>query len=428
MTKVGMKGRVQPQWGLCLLIVVGLASAVSAMPYDEALRARPMCGDAQLADVCFVDTEHGWAVGDRGTIWHTVDGGRHWSLQPSGVDCRLSSVVFLDRKIGWAAGGSTQPYTHVSLGVVLRTQDGGEHWTQEQRAMTPAIARIGFFDPLRGWALGQPSALFPSGVLTTEDGGRTWAAMPATQSRGWLTGALIDPNTGALAGRTSALATIRRRGLERQPADFGLRALRAMQLAPPAKGWLVGDGGLVLQTRDLGKSWQTTEGLLPPGARDHFDFHALAARGPHCWVAGTPGTRVFHSPDDGRTWTAADTGQPLPIRALSFVDEQMGWAVGDLGTILATVDGGQTWHPQARAANAPRTSVSSDAMKTFRWKSWRSFRRTRATWARWKCSRAKISKRWPSGATRPSRLTRRPCGLAPARPARRGAFPCDRPG
>jgi photosystem II stability/assembly factor-like uncharacterized protein len=328
-----------------IALAISVHGAVAAPP-DEALRQRPMCADAQLADVCFVDAEHGWAAGDRGTIWHTVDGGRHWSLQTSGVDCRLSSVVFLDRKIGWAAGGSIQPFTHTSTGVILRTQDGGEHWTWERRAMAPAIVRIGFFDPLRGWALGQPSALFPSGVMLTDDGGRTWLGLPATKGRNWLTGAMVDPHTGALAGSTSASATIRKRTIEPQPADFGLRALRAMQLVAPAKGWLVGDGGLILQTRDLGKSWQTTEGALPDGVNVHFDFSAVAVRGPHCWVAGTPGTRVFYSPDEGATWSACDTGQTLPIRALSFVDAQNGWAVGDLGTILATVDGGRTWRQQ----------------------------------------------------------------------------------
>ncbi len=128
MTIVGMKGCLAP---------VGTMSAHRrwadvrrpAMPYDEALRAGHVrrCATGRRR---FVDTEHGWAVGDRGIIWHTADGGRHWSLQSSGVDCRLSSVLFLDRKIGWAAGGLTQPYTHASVGVVLHTRDGGEHWTQ----------------------------------------------------------------------------------------------------------------------------------------------------------------------------------------------------------------------------------------------------------------------------------------------------------
>ena len=62
-------------------------------------------GDARLVDVCFVDAKHGWAVGDRGTIWHTDNGGRNWRLQSSRVACNLKSVCFLDANCGWAAGG-----------------------------------------------------------------------------------------------------------------------------------------------------------------------------------------------------------------------------------------------------------------------------------------------------------------------------------
>jgi hypothetical protein len=182
-------------------------------------------------------------------------------------------------------------------------------------------------------------------VYTTSDGGKSWSAVPGAGG-GWLAGDFIDPNTGALAGRARASATVRRRGVESQPADFGLRSLTRLKLTGQQDGWLVGDGGLVLHTQDLGKTWQTTAGSLPPGCDKHFDFGALAVAGQHVWVAGTPGTRVLHSADGGRSWDAADTGQPLAIRSLAFADERHGWAVGDLGTILATSDGGRTWKPQ----------------------------------------------------------------------------------
>jgi hypothetical protein len=183
-------------------------------------------------------------------------------------------------------------------------------------------------------------------VLTTDDGGRSWSALPAADGHGWLAGDMIDPQTGAVAGRASAMAMVRRRAIEPLPADFGLRALQRMKLVPPAGGWMVGDGGLILSTADLGKTWQTSAGELPASLRQNFDFAALAVRGSHVWVAGTPGTRVLHSADGGRHWTMADTGQSLPIQSLAFADEQHGWAVGELGTILATVDGGASWRPQ----------------------------------------------------------------------------------
>src|SRR5262249_52070162 len=120
-------------------------------PAEEAAgTSDPMLADAQLADVTFVDRAHGWAVGDRGVIWHTSDGGRSWALQRSGVDCRLSSVFFLDRRCGWAAGGYMQPYTQLSVGVVLATSDGGEHWAPKSARILPAVERIGFFNRQQG--------------------------------------------------------------------------------------------------------------------------------------------------------------------------------------------------------------------------------------------------------------------------------------
>src|SRR5690606_26606352 len=106
--------------------------------------------------------------------------------------------------------------------------------------------------------------------------------------------------------------------------------------------WLVGDGALVMQTDDAGSTWQTPSAEIPTTFRNEFDFLALDVLDEHIWIAGTPGTRVLRSSDSGRTWTTHETQQTTPIRSLSFVDANRGWAVGDLGTILATHDGGRT--------------------------------------------------------------------------------------
>ncbi len=201
-----------------------------------------------------------------------------------------------------------------------------------------------FFNKLQGWAIGEASGLYPSGVFITEDGGRNWVPLPAAATQGWLTADFVDANTGALAGRLGALAIVRRRALApaRNPG-FGLRGLHEMRLDAHGRGWLVGDGGLVLQTTDLGLSWRLPEGGLPRWVNESFDFRSLAVVGDGCWIAGSPGTQVFHSADGGRTWNIQTTGQSLPIHAMHFLDPRRGWAVGALGTVLATNDGGQTW-------------------------------------------------------------------------------------
>src|SRR5580765_87176 len=120
-----------------------------------------MLADAELTAVTFVDADRGWAVGDRGVIWHTKDGGRNWKLQNSGVTCRLEAVQFLDGDVGIAVGGWTQPYTHQTHGVVLRTRDGGKSWQSTPGLPLPGLKNVRMFDIRQGWALGERSPLFP---------------------------------------------------------------------------------------------------------------------------------------------------------------------------------------------------------------------------------------------------------------------------
>ena len=323
------------------------APATFSGPSADPMAATAMRNDARLTDVSFVDPRHGWAVGDRGTLWHTDDGGRHWQQQVSGVSCPLESVCFLDQQTGWAAGGQTHPYTHTSTAVVLATSDGGRHWRHLDRVLLPAVKKLRMVTARHGWALACPSALYPTGLFVTDSGGQSWTPLSGARLGHWLAADFVSPQTGAVIGHQGIVAVIQRGGV--QPArvgDFGLRRLTNLALVAPVHGWLVGDGGLVMTTADLGASWQTPPGPFPEGVSEQFDFRALAVRGSNCWVAGTPGTNVFHSSDAGHTWTAQLTGTSLPIHALTFVDEQHGWAVGALGTIMATDDGGQTWRRQ----------------------------------------------------------------------------------
>jgi len=58
-------------------------------------------------------------------------------------------------------------------------------------------------------------------------------------------------------------------------------------------------------------------------------------------------------------WSWADVPQfaDAPLRAVQFWDEKEGWAVGDDGLILHTIDGGQTWERQPSGVRASLRSV-----------------------------------------------------------------------
>ncbi len=315
--------------------------------WESFLQSEPVRADAQLNHVFFVDAQTGWAVGDRGVIWHTTDAGQKWTLQHSNTTACLFGVFFLDRQQGWVVGGSAQPYTGASTGLVLATEDGGRTWTPTAKLLLPTLRRIRMVDPQAGYALGESSPMFPTGIWFTGDGGRSWEPLPGVRTPGWLAGDFLNPGSGAVGGRQGTVGVVRRAELNpsRIP-PLGRRSVWRLELVQPVHGWMVGDGGLLMRTDDLGASWQTPPALPPLELLRLFDLYALAVQGPQVWAAGSPGTRVFHSADAGQSWTAFPTGQSLPLVGLCFVDDKRGWAVGALGTILATEDGGRTWTRQ----------------------------------------------------------------------------------
>jgi photosystem II stability/assembly factor-like uncharacterized protein len=277
-------------------------------------------------------------------IWHTADGGQTWTLQKSNVTCALRSLSFLTERVGWIVGGGSVPFTNVNVGVVLLTQDGGQTWQPLVREELPQLLRVKFFSPDRGIAAGQASLAFPSGVLATYDGGRTWQPVAGDGPGDWRGADFPHPEAGIVTGARGRMMLVAENNLHpaRVP-DFGLRTLAAVKLTGGRQGWLAGDGGLLLQTQDNGLVWQNPPTLLPSGAAEVFDFRALYGRGDRAWVAGAPGSAIWHTPDGGRTWHKQSTPQTVPIAAIAFNSETSGWAVGAMGTMLRTDDGGETW-------------------------------------------------------------------------------------
>jgi photosystem II stability/assembly factor-like uncharacterized protein len=313
--------------------------------------------DAALYDVRFVDPDWGWAVGAQGVIWHTRDGGATWRRQASPSTATLRGAWFVDRRIGYAVGGTREPLdaSTSSHGVVLATRDGGDRW-QQLPAAVPLLEKVQFFSAERGIAVGCGNAARPAGIFVTRDGGRSWRPAGDGARQHWLAVDAIDGDNALLAGAGGAVGELNDGVYRVQPpreaagrAARGLALVRApLPARPPADGlppvaaWLVGDGGLIAVTRDWGASWSLFD-ELPQVLRDNADWSCVAAAGRQAWIAGAPGSLVLHTPDGGSSWEAQPTGLRTPLHRLCFIDEQRGWAVGDLGVVIGTSDGGKTW-------------------------------------------------------------------------------------
>ncbi|HEU4595128.1 MAG TPA: YCF48-related protein, partial [Pyrinomonadaceae bacterium] len=127
--------------------------------------------------------------------------------------------------------------------------------------------------------------------------------------------------------------------------------LNAVYFADSKRGWVAGDGGLVLHTQDGGRTWaaqrvETGESVNDIYFRDKEDGYLLA------------GDRIFTTEDGGATWrmsnrfqSATFGGADPELYSVRFTSKKRGWIVGSLSRrdrvtdslVLHTGDGGTSW-------------------------------------------------------------------------------------
>ncbi|QDS87832.1 Ycf48-like protein precursor [Rosistilla ulvae] len=335
-----------------VVLVLGLLllAAVFAIPQPPQLQAadppatekrESLRDDASLRSICFIDAKQGWAVGDRGVIWYTPDGGEHWLAQDSGVGCRLDCVQFIDPQQGWAAGGWYESDTQISRGVLLQTQDGGKTWERLENEL-PRIRQLQFTSRRTAIAAGDWSPVHLGSVFITYDAGRSWQPVPRSESQAI--------RSIAMAG--GAMLTLDRSGMlfrsdrPEAPTDpvFSDRRMQCIT-ATANEQWLAGHEGAVAFSRDAGRSWRPLNRQATTVDISRYDFRCLASDGGQVWMAGVPGDKIFRKTAQNEI-VAVGSGITAPIHDLHFLDDQKGWAACGMGTILHTADGGLTWQTQ----------------------------------------------------------------------------------
>jgi photosystem II stability/assembly factor-like uncharacterized protein len=300
--------------------------------------------DAPLLDVAVAGTRSAWAVGARGIILHSADAGQTWASQDSGTVETLRSVCFLTDQIGWAAGGDPASGTRAGLAVLLATRDSGATWTPMTTGLPIPIAVVRFFDFQEGVAIAASPSPLGQTAFRTQDGGATWQPIEDVESTAWRAASLTMPDLGLLGGQGGRVTLLAGdRLLPSRLPPMGRRSVRDLHLQASDRGWLVGDGGLLMTSETGGAVWEEPNPAISSDLRLSVNWRAVDARGDSVWIAGQPGSLVARSDDAGKSWRTIPTNQSLPLTRLRMFDDQAGLAVGELGAILRTQDGGRTW-------------------------------------------------------------------------------------
>jgi photosystem II stability/assembly factor-like uncharacterized protein len=84
---------------------------------------------------------------------------------------------------------------------------------------------------------------------------------------------------------------------------------------------------------------------VPSEKAIHAPLFFVGKFGDRFFAAGQMGHILF-SDDGGETWTQAEVPVRSTVLDVFFINEQLGWAVGHEGVILHSSDGGKTWEKQ----------------------------------------------------------------------------------
>jgi len=285
----------------CRLIVIGIGLTLvvgpvgTAIAQDEAtpeaavmarLASRTLTLDAFAVDGAYV------AVGERGHILISTDGGETWQQQQVPTRTMLTGVYFHDRNLGWVVGHDS---------AILRTADGGVTW--ELVSWAPEDENpffdVWFSDADNGVVIGAYG-----GYYETTDGGTTWSSRWISEDD-WHLHKIVPSHGGRL--------------------------------------YIAGEAGSVYRSDDNGENWVT----LPTLYQGSY-FGVLPLEGDNVLLFGLRG-HLFRSENAGESWEELETGTVAMLTDGQLLGDGTVLITGLGGTVLTSSDGGRSFelHQQA---------------------------------------------------------------------------------
>jgi photosystem II stability/assembly factor-like uncharacterized protein len=282
------RGRARTRLSIQLLmavVIAGVFGPPAVQADDEEMEnsiQAPLAVRSLMLDAVAVD-DRLVAVGERGHILISDDGGAEWRQIDVPTRALLTGVAFPTADLGIAVGHDS---------VILRSTDGGETW---QRVFWAPEDEAPFFDvwfadSATGIATGAYGSYFVTG-----DGGASWDFQPVGDTD-WHLHEIARDDSGRL--------------------------------------FMAAEAGFVYRSDDNGATW--TE-LPSPYEGSYFGVLPLA--GDSVLLFGLRG-HLFRSDDAGETWREIDTGTVAMLTSGVVLGDGTVVIVGLGGTVLVSRDGG----------------------------------------------------------------------------------------
>jgi photosystem II stability/assembly factor-like uncharacterized protein len=197
-------------------------------------------------------------------------------------------MYFLSADEGWAVGQD---------GTVLHTTNSGDTWTAQTSNASENLYAVYFLDEEYGWAVGNVGE-----YIYTTNGGSSWTA----------------------------------------PSHFSETRLFDVFFFDRQNGFVTGPYGALYRTEDGGLTWEDVRDRIDWSEDrpvDDIDFPTREVG----YAIGLSSRQVSKTVDGGRNWYDVTEFNSYDNSALSFIDEDIGYAATINGRVYSTDDGGETW-------------------------------------------------------------------------------------
>ena len=207
-------------------------------------------GSFRLNDIHMHNAGRGFIAADNGNLLYTDDGGKNWSvIEWPNMLSNLNSIAFYGDR-GIITG---------DRGTIITTSDAGKNWTiqvideAKKRKRHLNLNYVHFVDENTIWITGDEGIM-----LTSSDGGRNWKQKKFLENN-YYNAFFLNKRTGYISGEKGNILF----------TDDGGEKWHRSRLPTPRINrvfyqngtiWAFGDRGMIMQSRDRGKSWQGIEG------------------------------------------------------------------------------------------------------------------------------------------------------------------------
>jgi len=280
-----------------------------------------------LFSIKFINKNIGWACGGGG-ILKTTNSGVNWVILSLPVSKPLERIFPVDSNVIYCVG---------YFQTIIKSTNGGTNWQiiRDGPYGTGGAFRPCFFiNPNTGWISNTENVSY---ILKTTDGFLTYDSIPLMTSgfvydiyfRDSLTGLYCDDN-GAVRKTTNG-------GLNwfsiNIPVGTFSYSFMNFSFINNQTGWLTELSCKVFKTTDFGSNWDSISNIPNGSYQIHCIFFSSLNTG---WAIGE-GFSVFKSTNEGYNWFSQNGNGG---HSIYFVNDTIGWIVGNLGKIFHTFNGG----------------------------------------------------------------------------------------